>query len=311
MEAIMKIKMQELTTLTFGGPSFEDHGLEIDVLPELVQYKKILAETAETLWRQTHQDRERLPKGFKETLRIKFYNLAEGSTAIPLFREIQYEENQLPFEYEDELNQAVDLVEEVMESSCEDKPLPENFPKNVLPLFENLGKTLGENDYIQLMSVKRQKPVTFTNHVRENLVNLEAKTYEDLVDLTGEVRLADLDGLNFKVRLDDGAKIDGKFEAKFEPMIIGALKDHATCRLSIKGLGQFNHRDNYLQKIVRVDEMEIQEAGALEYDKTARPVWEVITEIGSEVPEEDWGKVPKDLSKELDHYLYGSPRSEN
>lgn len=42
----------------------------------------------------------------------------------------------------------------------------------------------------------------------------------------------------------------------------------------------------------------------------SRPIWEVIVEIGASVPPEEWDKVPRDLSKNLKHYLYGSPRHE-
>jgi putative addiction module CopG family antidote len=38
------------------------------------------------------------------------------------------------------------------------------------------------------------------------------------------------------------------------------------------------------------------------------PLWERISAIGSSVPEEDWAKVPSDLSLNLDHYLYGAPK---
>ena len=39
-----------------------------------------------------------------------------------------------------------------------------------------------------------------------------------------------------------------------------------------------------------------------------RPIWEVIAEISRSVPEEAWDDVPTDLSKNLDHYLYGAPK---
>lgn len=42
------------------------------------------------------------------------------------------------------------------------------------------------------------------------------------------------------------------------------------------------------------------------YDSTARPLWELVVEIGAQVPEEEWAKVPSDLSKNVDHYLYGA-----
>ncbi len=48
----------------------------------------------------------------------------------------------------------------------------------------------------------------------------------------------------------------------------------------------------------------------LEYDPTARPIWEEVLEIGASIPPEEWDKVPTDLSKNLDHYLYGAPKEE-
>ncbi|MBU2550917.1 MAG: hypothetical protein KKB20_21075 [Proteobacteria bacterium] len=308
----MRIEKQELTTLTFIGPSFEDHGLELDMLPELVQYKKILRETAEHLWRLKHPDRTRLPRGFKEGLRIKFYSIGEGSTAVPLMREIEYEDDQLPFDYRDELNEAVVVIEEGISAAGEDRMLPDNFPKNVIPLFGDLGKNLGPEDHIEIKSPRREKPTPFNTSVREKLLDQEEKTYEDLVDLTGEVRAADLDGLNFTIRLEAGVKgIPGKFEPEQEMQIIEALKDHTTCRLNIIGVAEFLNRDGSIKRIFQVDKTNLRPFTEKDFDDTAQPIWELVSEIGAQVPEKEWEKIPSDLSKEVDHYLYGTPRTEN
>jgi hypothetical protein len=34
----------------------------------------------------------------------------------------------------------------------------------------------------------------------------------------------------------------------------------------------------------------------------------VALAIGARVPADEWAKVPPDLSKNVDHYLYGAPR---
>lgn len=47
-----------------------------------------------------------------------------------------------------------------------------------------------------------------------------------------------------------------------------------------------------------------------EEGKPRKPIWEAIIEIGASVPPEEWDKVPRDLSKLTDHYLYGAPRPE-
>lgn len=39
-----------------------------------------------------------------------------------------------------------------------------------------------------------------------------------------------------------------------------------------------------------------------------RPIWEVIDEITSNVPDEIWDTLPKDGAAEVDHYLYGTPK---
>ena len=39
-----------------------------------------------------------------------------------------------------------------------------------------------------------------------------------------------------------------------------------------------------------------------------RPIWEIIVEIGSQISDEEWAKVPDDASINYKHYLYGAPR---
>jgi hypothetical protein len=307
----MRKERKELTTIKFCGPSFEDHGLEIDVLPELVQYKRILIETSKELWRRNHPDRERVPRGFENSIRIKFYDLREGSTAVPLFREVaQDEQLSFGFDGEDELDQAVEIVESGLQSAQEDRPLSESFPRNVLHMFESFGVSLREKDSLQLKSPKRKNPVEFTPQVRQRLVSMVDRTYEDEVDLVGEVRLTDLDGLGFIIRLDDGTKVQGRFEPEQEPVIIEALKNHGTSSLRVKGRGQFTHQEGAVKKVIKVDHVDVIPVGTVDYDEKARPVWELISEIGEQVPEKEWDQVPNDLSKELDHYLYGATRSD-
>lgn len=299
-----------LTTLSFKGPSFEDHGIELNVLAELIQYKRILIETAKELWRKRHPERERLPKGFEETVRIKFYEICASSAAVPLYSEIEHEDNQMLFDFEaeDELYDAAELIESGFDSINSEDPLPEEFPKNVVPLFDNFGKTLREDDYIQSQSSKRDKPANYTQNTRERLINLVDHDYEDVVDILGEIRLADLDGLNFAIRMDDGSKVIGKFNQEHEPLIIEALRNHEMCRLHLKGLANFSFKDAVIKKIVRIDQIEIKPIEREELDLATKPLWEVVSEIGAEIKQEDWDRFPSDFSKNVDQYLYGNQK---
>ena len=39
-----------------------------------------------------------------------------------------------------------------------------------------------------------------------------------------------------------------------------------------------------------------------------RPIWEIIAEIGEQIPDEEWAKVPPDASINYKHYLYCIPK---
>jgi hypothetical protein len=275
----MNSERKKLTTLSFKGPSFEDHGLELNVLEELIQYKRILIETAKELWKTNHPERERLPKGFEDSIRIKFYEICPSSAAVPLYREIEYQDNQMVFDFEteDEINQAVGLIESSFDSVNSKAPLPSEFPKSVIPFFENFGKTLRADDYIQCQSTKRERPAIYTFDTRERIINFVAQDYEDLVDLTGEIRLADLDGLNFALRTVDGSKIPGKFEKDQEALIVEGLKNHESCLLHIKGLAQFSSKEALIKKIVRIDDIKMMQAEPLEVASDTQPITTSIT----------------------------------
>jgi hypothetical protein len=40
----------------------------------------------------------------------------------------------------------------------------------------------------------------------------------------------------------------------------------------------------------------------------SEPFWQQLTAIGSQVSEEEWEKLPTDLSRNLEHYMYGAPK---
>ena len=43
-------------------------------------------------------------------------------------------------------------------------------------------------------------------------------------------------------------------------------------------------------------------------DPSARSIWEELAEIAQSIPREEWNKLPSDLTDNLDHYIYGTPK---
>src|SRR5262245_59345507 len=80
-------KSETLTFLQFYGPGFADHGIEVDVLQEIIIYTRLLQETAKQLWRREHPSRQRLPKRFQKSIGLKFFQIIPGSAIVPLVRD--------------------------------------------------------------------------------------------------------------------------------------------------------------------------------------------------------------------------------
>ncbi len=40
------------------------------------------------------------------------------------------------------------------------------------------------------------------------------------------------------------------------------------------------------------------------------PAWKRVVQLGNEIPEDELLKIPTDFSRNLEHYLYGSPKEE-
>lgn len=40
----------------------------------------------------------------------------------------------------------------------------------------------------------------------------------------------------------------------------------------------------------------------IKHDNAVKPIWEIAVEIGSQISESEWAKVPRDLSKNFDLY---------
>ena len=305
----MSDEIRDVTTITFSGPRFDDAGLELEVLSELIAYRKLLIETAKELWRAENRERERVPKGFEESIRLKFYSIESGSAVVPIKRIVHQDDSLLfaPPQRNDEIDAAAQLIDETIVAVSEDLPIPDLMPKSSLALLAALGENLREGEAIKTRSVRSATPAEFTCDTRHRFERLLEAVYEDRVEITGEVRSADIDQRNFAIRDSSGAKIPAKFRPEDEAEITDALRDHASCRVSIVGFGEFSASDGGLRKILRVDELHRRSvAPDDEYDDSAPPIWQSVIDLGASLPAEEWDRVPTDLASNLDHYLYGS-----
>jgi hypothetical protein len=296
---------KQVTLLRFQGPRFEDHGLDVDVLPELMAYKRLLQETAKEIWRREHPERMRLPKMFEADITLKFFRLEPGSTAVPLMRVRDLSSDHFPMAtfFDDEVDQAATLLENTIRAAGVGQDAPSKLPRRVIPLFDELGRTLREDEFLLVSAGTREEAARFDAGIRERILSWASSSYTDLVELTGEVRATDLDGLRFTLRLDDGRKIEGRFKPEHETVVLEALGEHFSRRMHVKGVGEFAPEDGTLKQIVEVQRIDL--TGPDMTSDTGSPIWQRLASIGAAVPADAWNDVPNDLAANVDQYLYG------
>lgn len=305
-----KLIRRTLKELRFVGGRFElNKGwLDFDALPELLTYKRLLIETAKEEWRRRNPDRERLPGGFEERIHLGFHEVREGSCAVPVERVVELEDDALAGMYvEDEVDEAARIIDATIQAARRDEPFPERLPTGVIPLFSDWGKTLGPDEGIELGAESERDRPRFDAHARERILNAAGASYEDRVDVVGEVRAAGLKacgGGSFSIALDDGSSVEGVFSDEQESVVTEALHKHKSVRVRIQGVGQFEPNGR-IRRIAHVGRLEERSLGEKPYDAAARPIWKVISDLGTEIPESEWERVPTDLARNLDHYLYG------
>jgi hypothetical protein len=294
-----------VTVLRFDGPRFEDHGLDVDVLPEIVAYKRLLQETAKEIWRRQHPGRQRLPKNIDGDISLKFFNLEPGSTIVPLVRDdASMRERQFPLL--DQLEVAADLLVTTIQAAAQSESAPTDLPRNVILLFGQLGNTLRSDERLFVATESTERaPACFDQQVRTKILRWAAMPYSDTVDLVGEVRGTDLDGLRFTLRLQDGRKIPGRFRPEHEQLVLTGLGEHASQRIRVQGTAEFDPADGALREIVSVDRIELIPASE-ESVPTSAAIWEQLAALGRAVPNEVWQDVPTDLASNVDKYRHGS-----
>ncbi len=135
--------------------------------------------------------------------------------------------------------------------------------------------------------------------------------YNETVEITGEVRAADLDRASFVLRLDDGTRVVCRFQPELEPIIIEALREHFHRRLRVRGSGEFALPERRLKNITSIEDLSI-DNGSANTDRPAarggRPIWEVFDDVMKDLPAEELNKLPADGAENHDHYIYGSPK---
>jgi hypothetical protein len=295
----------ELASLRFDGKRFEDHALDVECTQELVAYRTLVLECAKELWRRKNPGRVRLPKGFEDGFRLQFDRIGGGSAVIPLRRVRDVAQGEL--DLGDDFDVAAELIDLAISAADRDDLLPEQLPANVIPLFGDFGRSLRPDEVLFTRARNCNREAPYTAKARARLAEWIGPTYEDTVDLVGEVRMANLGPGAFRLQIaETGVQVEGRFDSSQEALVLEALKNHRSVRLRVKGTAEFATRERQIKRLTRIELVVLAPSDTVSFDESAAPIWEQLASIGKEAPPGTWESVPNDLSMRIDEIVYGN-----
>ena len=129
--------------LKFEGGRFEQPGLPVTVMAEIITYQDLVLRAAKAVFFREHPFRQRLPKGFKDRYQLRLSQIHTGSVATLLERTT----NQIL--EDDEFSEAETHVTNIIRAAASRQSLP-TLPGFDLSSVNRLGQTLEPSERIVL-----------------------------------------------------------------------------------------------------------------------------------------------------------------
>lgn len=184
--------------LRLTGGRFEGDGMPVEALTELVAYQQLVVGVAKEVYRSSHADRQRLPRGFADRLQLRLRTIEQGS-AVPVLERIREPGALLP--REDDFTRSRDLIEDAVAAIAAGDALPEDFPRQAVVLFNRFGQTLRPDEAIELRKPGARSGPKYTRDVQRRLVLEEERTFQAEVSDIGWVLELDSTRMTCMMRL--------------------------------------------------------------------------------------------------------------
>lgn len=287
----------------FKGSRFEQGHLDVEVAPELVAYRELVIDVAKSLWMRENAGRQRLPPRFEHSFQLRITQLSHGSAVTTLSRNIPSGQ-QLNLIEQELFHRAMRLVEKTVGAAASGETLPSLFPRSALPKFRRWGRSLCEDECIELRTADNQTVATYSATARANLLDRIDTSYEDSADEIGYVLATSIRASRFELyrNLDAAEGVVVPLAAEYEETVLQALAQHDQVKLRVAGMGAFA-ADGSLVRFTKVSRVE-------EWDREVdnSPLWARLQALSKTVPDNVWSVIPTDAAKHHDTYLQADRR---
>jgi hypothetical protein len=236
------------------GKRFDDHSIPLELLEDFAAFEEFLIEMAKVVYLEKNGTRQRVPRGFSDSVNLKLYGVAEGS-AIPkialLYALATTSLNTPTLELFPEANytyfeEARDRIYSGIDAANTGKNITEFIPENLLGYFNRIGKRLKDDEAINFNPSSQQIDAKLNKSVRKKLV-LASSSINQLTEETSVTALipeADKSKQTFTLLIDGTQRIMTDIPSAHYTTVLKAFNEYENnCKVSIKGIGRFNKQD--------------------------------------------------------------------
>jgi len=254
------------------GARFEGHAIPLEFLKDLAALEEMIVDGAKAEFLKEHRSRRRAPQGFARGIELKLTGIKEGSV-VPVISlgvgpgpELARQEQTYSGRHDAIIyfERAREVLVDVIGAAERNQSFASDLPKKVLRHFGKFGRSLRDDEAIELITPTRDAPAKLTKESRQRLLaSLEANgwvgkappsqaieyetaqtfpfkvlTEETLVRAT--VPEADQDDMTFEIQLPNAQKVEVPLPSQHLSTILEAFSGYkSNVRILLRGTGQF------------------------------------------------------------------------
>lgn len=223
--------------LKFEGGRFEQPGLPVSVMAEIIIYQDLVLRAARAVFFREYPLRQRLPKGFKDRYQLRLSQLRTGSVATLLDRDTDQ------MLHDDEFSEAETHVTNIVRAAASRESLP-TLAGFDLSSMNRLGKTLELNERI-VLHPRTNNHATLNATARQHIATYTYKPPPRLGRLVGRVTEINAAKSTFTLWVNAHSSFcTGSFDAKeYLPLLKEVLTEdiHTGPEITVRGDVTFSY----------------------------------------------------------------------
>ena len=259
----------------FRGARFANGQIPLEVLGDLAALREMVLEVAKWRYLEANSGRQRVPRGFVNSVDLKLTALESGSVTAVISLASTYptsDEDPLPhqsyFEQaREDVANAIDVVgpeghvnvmyrfgpkEDAVALYGFD---PEGYvgrdgylPKKFFTYFDRIGRSLRDGESLELLTPKRRVPARLTKESRLQLFQIsKMRAFTQEVTLRGPIYEVDQYEMTFGLQTGYGYKIGGPIPEQCYNTVMEAFNGfHNGVLVAVSGIGRYAHPNRLL-----------------------------------------------------------------